>query len=97
MAHGETDTYPQREARRSTSSNATPFVHYTRPARKLDLHAFRRFRTETLSGTSVPEDLIKLWLGHSKTSITDLYAAGLERDEAWRREWCDRAGLGFSI
>jgi hypothetical protein len=45
----------------------------------------------------VPEDLTKLWLGHSKQTVTDLYAIGLERDEAWRREWCERVGLGFSI
>jgi hypothetical protein len=29
--------------------------------------------------------------------VTDFYAMGLERDEAWRREWCERAGLGFSL
>jgi hypothetical protein len=23
--------------------------------------------------------------------------SGLQKDEAWRREWCDKAGLGFSI
>jgi hypothetical protein len=45
----------------------------------------------------VPEDLIRLWLGHAKQSITDFYAGGLEKDEAWRREWCEHAGLGFSI
>ncbi len=27
----------------------------------------------------------------------DLYANGLQHDLAWRREWCDRVGLGFSI
>jgi len=45
----------------------------------------------------VPEDLIKVWLGHSKESITDYYATGLEDDLVWRREWCERAGLGFSL
>jgi hypothetical protein len=45
----------------------------------------------------VPEDLIKLWLGHSKKSVTDFYAGGLEKDEAWRREWCERAGLGLPL
>lgn len=60
-------------------------------------HSFRRFRAETLRRARVPEDLTKLWLGHSKRSITDIYAIGLEKDEAWRREWCERAGLGFSV
>ena len=61
------------------------------------LHAFRRFRTETLRRARVPEDLIALWLGHAPKSVTDLYAGGLQHDLAWRREWCDRVGLGFSV
>ncbi|MGH2508133.1 MAG: hypothetical protein ACRDHZ_12120, partial [Ktedonobacteraceae bacterium] len=65
--------------------------------KKVGFHAFRRFRTETLRRVRVPEDLTKLWLGHSKQTVTDFYATGLEKDEAWRREWCERAGLGFSL
>lgn len=61
------------------------------------LHAFRRFRTETLRRARVPEDLIGLWLGHAPKSVTDRYATGLQHDLAWRREWCSRVGLGFSI
>jgi hypothetical protein len=38
-----------------------------------------------------------MWLGHSKKSITDFYASGLQKDAAWRREWCEKAGLGFSL
>jgi hypothetical protein len=65
--------------------------------REWGLHAFRRFRTETLWRARVPEDLIGLWLGHAPHSVTDLYAGGLQNDRAWRREWCDRVGLGFSM
>jgi integrase len=61
------------------------------------LHAFRRFRTETLRRARVPEDLIGLWLGHAPKSVTDLYANGLQKDREWRREWCDKVGLGFSF
>jgi integrase len=61
------------------------------------VHALRRFRTETLRRASVPEGLIALWVGHAPKSVTDLYAEGLKNDRAWRREWCDRVGLGFSI
>jgi integrase len=75
--------------------NVLRAVHAT--GKKVGFHAFRRFRTETLRRARVPEDLIRLWLGHSKQSVTDLYASGLERDEVWRREWCERAGLGFSL
>jgi integrase len=75
--------------------NVLRALHAT--GKKVGLHTFRRFRTETLRRARVPEDLIRLWLGHSKQSVTDLYASGLERDEAWRQEWCERAGLGFSL
>ena len=61
------------------------------------LHAFRRFRTETLRRARVPEDLIGMWLGHAPHSVTDLYANGLKNDRAWRNEWCEKAGLGFSV
>jgi integrase len=60
------------------------------------VHALRRFRIETLRRARVPEDLIGLWLGHAPRTVTDLYAEGLKRDTVWRREWCDKAGLGFS-
>lgn len=70
-------------------------LHVT--GKKVGFHAFRRFRTETLRRARVPEDLTKLWLGHSKQTVTDFYAGGLEKDEAWRREWSERAGLGFSL
>jgi len=60
-------------------------------------HAFCRFRAETLRRVRVPEDLIKLWPGHSKQTVTDFYAGGLEKDETWRQEWCEKAGLGFDL
>jgi integrase len=75
--------------------NVLRALHAT--GKKVGLHAFRRFRTETLRRARVPEDLTRLWLGHSKQSVTDFYAGGLEKDEVWRREWCERAGLGFSL
>jgi integrase len=75
--------------------NVLRALHAT--GKKIGFHAFRRFRTETLRRARVPEDLTRLWLGHAKQTVTDFYAGGLEKDEAWRREWCERAGLGFSI
>jgi hypothetical protein len=45
----------------------------------------------------LPEDLIKFWLGHSKETVTDFYAGGLQNDLAWRQGWCERVGLGFSF
>ncbi len=64
---------------------------------KVGFHALRRYRTETLRRARVPEDLIRMWLGHASGSITDLYAEGLRNDEEFRRDWCDRAGLGFAL
>jgi len=75
--------------------NVLRALHAT--GKRVGFHAFRRFRTETLRRARVPEDLIRLWLGHSKQTVTDFYAAGLEKDEAWRREWCERVGLGFTL
>lgn len=75
--------------------NALRALHST--GEKVGFHAFRRFRTETLRRAGVPEDLIRMWLGHAKQSVTDLYAGGLQHDKAWRREWCNRGGLGFGL
>jgi integrase len=75
--------------------NILRVLHAT--GKKLGFHAFRRFRAETLRRARVPEDLTTFWLGHSKQTVTDFYASGLQKDEAWRREWCERAGLGFSL
>jgi integrase len=75
--------------------NVLRALHAT--GKKVGFHAFRRFRTETLRRARVPEDLIKWWLGHSKSTVTDFYAGGLNKDLAWRMEWCDRVGLGFSL
>jgi hypothetical protein len=59
-------------------------------------HRFRRFRFSVLRRAGVPENLIKQWLAHSQ-NLMDLYAAQLRLDKAYRREWCDRAGLGFEL
>lgn len=64
--------------------NVLRALHAT--GKKIGLHSLRRFRTETLRRARVPEDLTKLWLGHSKESVTDFYAGGLQNDLAWRQE-----------
>lgn len=64
---------------------------------KVGFHAFRRFRTAVLRKARVPEDLVKLWLGHASRSVTDDYARQLCEDLPFRQEWAERAGLGFSI
>lgn len=64
---------------------------------RVGFHAFRRFRTETIRRAGTPQDIERLWLGHASATVTDLYARGLRLDEKWRREWCERVGLGFSL
>ncbi len=59
-------------------------------------HSFRRFRFAALRKAGVPENLIKQWMGHSQ-NLMDLYAAQLRLDVAYRREWCEKAGLGFEL
>jgi integrase len=65
--------------------------------KKVGFNAFRRFRAETLRMACVPEDLTTLWLGHSKKTVTDFYAGGLQKNTHWRRKWCKKAGLRFSL
>ena len=66
------------------------------PEKICGLHTFRRFRTAQLRKERVPEDLIKFWLGHAR-NLTDNYASQLREDVAFRQQWAESAGLGFSI
>jgi integrase len=85
------------------TTSGTPFgqrnllrvLHAT--GKKIGFHAFRRFRTEVLLRARVPGDLVNLWIGYSKQTMADHYADGLRNDTVWRREWCDRTVLGFSL
>jgi integrase len=93
----------QTDAYLFASRNGTPLIDHNvlkalhATGVKVGFHALRRYRTETLRRARVPEDLIRMWLGHASGSITDLYAEGLRNDEQFRRDWCDRAGLGFAL
>ncbi len=59
-------------------------------------HTFRRFRFAVLRKARVPDHLIKLWMGHSQNLI-DRYPAQLDVDITYRREWCEKTGLGFEL
>lgn len=63
---------------------------------KQGFHGFRRFRVTHLRKQRVPEDLIRLWIGHSNRSVTDGYVK-LSDDEAFRKTWAEKAGLGFQL
>jgi hypothetical protein len=49
-----------------------------------------------LRGGGVPDNLFKLWLGHSQ-NLMDRYAAQLRYDLAYQRQRPEKAGLGFEL
>jgi len=63
---------------------------------KADTTRSGAFVFAVLRKAGVPDDLIKPWLGLSQNLI-DLYAAQLRYDETYRREWSEKAGLGFEL
>lgn len=64
--------------------------------RKCGFHALRRFRATHLRKSKTPESLIRFWLGHSITSITDLYDKSY-LDDSYRQAEAERIGIGFSV
>jgi hypothetical protein len=73
--------------------NVLRALHAT--GKKIGLHSFQRFRAQTLRRARVPEGLTMLWLGHSRQSVTDFYASGLQKDAVWRREMVRQGWLGL--
>jgi integrase len=63
---------------------------------KTGFHAMRRFRATWLRKQRTPEDLIRFWLGHAKSSMTDGYSK-LSDDIEYRHEVAEKIGTGFTI
>jgi integrase len=59
-------------------------------------HTFRRFRLTHLREQRVPEDIIRGWMGHAGTGVTDRYSKMMENVEL-RKTWAEKAGLGFEL
>ena len=59
-------------------------------------HSFRRFRITRLRELGVPEDILRYWVGHEGKGITDRYSQ-LAHNVELRRDWAQRAGLGFEL
>jgi len=78
------------------SGNPTLQSRCSSPQRKVEFHAFRRYRAAVLRKARVPKDLIMLWLGQAR-NLTDRYATQLREDVAYRTEWAERAHLGFEL
>jgi integrase len=90
------------------TSTGTPFLQSNILRRKLhpllkDLnvkkcgfHAFRRFRATHLRMSRSPESLLRFWLGHCGTSITDVYDKS-SLDDEFRQAEAERVGPGFEL
>jgi integrase len=63
---------------------------------KSGAHAFRRFRATWLRKKHAPEDLIRFWLGHANTSVTDGYSK-LKEDVTFRKKIAEEVGIGFEL
>jgi integrase len=63
---------------------------------KTGFHAMRRFRATWLRKQRTPEDLIRFWLGHAKSSMTDGYSK-LSDDIEYRHEVAEKIGTGFTV
>ena len=63
---------------------------------KTGFHAMRRFRATWLRKQRTPEDLVRFWLGHAKSSVTDTYSK-VSDDLEYRKEVAEAIGTGFTI
>ncbi len=63
---------------------------------KRGFHACRRSRETHLRLEGVPQPIIDFWTGHGKKTISDVYTK-VKQMTGKRREWCEKAGLGFSL
>jgi integrase len=63
---------------------------------KQGYHGFRRYRCTWLRKRQCPEDILRFWLGHSATSISDHYSK-LSQDVDYRRTLIEKVGLGFLV
>src|SRR3954447_10155008 len=63
---------------------------------KAGFHAFRRFRVTHLRKQGCPEDLLRYWIGHADTNMTDRYSKPSE-DTTYRQAVAERVGIGFDF
>lgn len=81
----------------STMRRATAYSHLQDIGIKDGFHSFRRFRITHLEKENVPRSLIQFWAGHSSNkNITDRYIK-IGTDLIARKQWAEKAGLGFEI
>lgn len=78
-------TMSERTARRALAKLGIP-----------GFHSLRRMRITYLEGISAPRMLVKYWAGHAAGDITERYTK-VGSEIAQRKDWSERAGLGFQL
>lgn len=63
---------------------------------EMSWHSFRRYRNSWLRSQRTLPDLLKFWLGHKPTDMSEVYS-GLRDDLKIRWEEVERVGVGFSL
>jgi integrase len=63
---------------------------------KRGFHSFRRYRNTFLRNARCPEGLLKFWMGHANTSMSDNYDR-VRDDLQFRREVAASVGVGFEL
>ena len=73
------------------------YTNHVKGSHKAGSHAFRRFRNTYLKNVAqCPSGLLKFWLGHAQTDMSDLYDK-IRYDIEFRRESAEKCGIGFEL
>jgi integrase len=59
-------------------------------------HSMRRMRLTYLDSQNVPRSTVEYWAGHAAANVTERYLKG-GAEIAQRKDWTERAGLGFQL
>ena len=85
-----TNEYGSRPMRLRTAYNVAQSVGVP------GFHSLRRFRVTHLENVGVPRGLVQFWAGHAGKEVTDRYVK-IGQDVAARKQWAEKAGLGFEL
>lgn len=73
------------------------YINHVKGCHKAGSHAFRRFRNTYLKNVArCPSGLLKFWLGHAQTDMSDLYDK-IKYNVEFRRESAEKCGIGFEL
>lgn len=75
---------------------STAYRHLQRAGVTEGFHSFRRFRITHLESQNVPKGLQMFWTGHAANDVHESYIK-MGENLTVRKDWAQRAGLGFSL